>query len=56
MMYFTKEVDQAHVVRILLVVGASFKEVLNRQQAESLHEDVVDPRENEAELFVCYPQ
>ncbi|HDR7966490.1 AAA family ATPase [Bacillus pacificus] len=32
---------------------SSFKEVLNRQQAESLHEDVVDPIENEADyLFV----
>ncbi|MGY3417432.1 tRNA uridine 5-carbamoylmethylation protein Kti12 [Bacillus mycoides] len=32
---------------------SSFKEVLNRQQAESLHEDVVDPVENEADyLFV----
>ncbi|MGE6345668.1 ATP-binding protein [Bacillus mycoides] len=31
----------------------NFKEVLNRQQAESLHEDVVDPVENEADyLFV----
>ncbi|MES5893508.1 MULTISPECIES: ATP-binding protein [Bacillus cereus group] len=32
---------------------SSFKEVLNRQQAESLKEDVVDPVENEADyLFV----
>lgn len=32
---------------------SSFKEVFNRQQAESLHEDVVDPIENEADyLFV----
>ncbi|QWU45816.1 MULTISPECIES: ATP-binding protein [Bacillus] len=32
---------------------SSFKEVLNRQQTESLHEDVVDPVENEADyLFV----
>ncbi|KKZ99353.1 hypothetical protein B4147_3937 [Bacillus wiedmannii] len=32
---------------------SSFKEVLNRQQAESLHKDVVDPIENEADyLFV----
>ncbi|KAB2443976.1 ATP-binding protein [Bacillus luti] len=32
---------------------SSFKEVLNRQQTESLHEDVVDPIENEADfLFV----
>ncbi|PGM51125.1 CRISPR-associated protein Cas2 [Bacillus cereus] len=32
---------------------SSFKEVLNRQQDESLHEDVVDPVENEADyLFV----
>ncbi|HDR4898008.1 ATP-binding protein [Bacillus cereus] len=32
---------------------SSFKEVLDRQQAESLHEDVVDPVENEADyLFV----
>ncbi|HFJ9508132.1 MULTISPECIES: ATP-binding protein [Bacillus cereus group] len=32
---------------------SSFKEVLNRQQAESLHEDVIDPIENEADyLFV----
>ncbi|MBM6648032.1 ATP-binding protein [Bacillus sp. RIT 809] len=32
---------------------SSFKEVLNRQQAESLHEDIVDPVENEADyLFV----
>lgn len=32
---------------------ASFKEVLDRQQTESLHEDVVDPIENEADyLFV----
>ncbi|WP_434163962.1 AAA family ATPase [Bacillus thuringiensis] len=32
---------------------SSFKEVLHRQQAESLHEDVVDPVENEADyLFV----
>ncbi|EOP53914.1 ATP-binding protein [Bacillus cereus] len=32
---------------------SSFKEVLNRQQAESLHEDVVHPVENEADyLFV----
>ncbi|PGK43546.1 CRISPR-associated protein Cas2 [Bacillus anthracis] len=32
---------------------SSFKEVLNRQQAESLHEDVVNPIENEADyLFV----
>ncbi|MGW6193341.1 AAA family ATPase [Bacillus cereus] len=31
----------------------SFKEVLNRQQAESLHEDVIDSLENEADyLFV----
>lgn len=32
---------------------SSFKEVLNWQQAESLHEDVVDPVENESDyLFV----
>ncbi|MED0827231.1 AAA family ATPase [Bacillus pacificus] len=32
---------------------SSFKEVLDRQQTESLHEDVVDPIENEADyLFV----
>lgn len=32
---------------------SNFKEVLDRQQAESLHEDVVDPIENEADyLFV----
>ena len=32
---------------------ASFKEVLDRQQTESLHDDVVDPVENEADyLFV----
>lgn len=32
---------------------SSFKEVLHRQQVESLHEDVVDPIENEADyLFV----
>ncbi len=32
---------------------SSFKEVLDRQQAESFHEDVVDPVENEADyLFV----
>lgn len=32
---------------------SSFKQVLDRQQAESLHEDVVDPIENEADyLFV----
>lgn len=32
---------------------SSFKEVLHCQQAESLHEDVVDPVENEADyLFV----
>ncbi|MED0987896.1 AAA family ATPase [Bacillus paramycoides] len=32
---------------------SSFKEVLNHQQDESLHEDVVDPVENEADyLFV----
>ncbi|GAB6438811.1 AAA family ATPase [Bacillus cereus] len=32
---------------------SSFKEVLDRQHAESLHEDVVDPIENEADyLFV----
>ncbi|PFD34698.1 CRISPR-associated protein Cas2 [Bacillus cereus] len=32
---------------------SSFKEVLNRQQDESLHEEVVDPVENEADyLFV----
>ncbi|CAH2463267.1 MULTISPECIES: ATP-binding protein [Bacillus] len=32
---------------------SNFKEVLNRQQAESLHEDVVHPVENEADyLFV----
>ncbi|WP_141535082.1 AAA family ATPase [Bacillus cereus] len=32
---------------------SNFKEVLNRQQAESLHEDVIDPVENEADhLFV----
>ncbi|MGN5651376.1 ATP-binding protein [Bacillus sp. Brlt_9] len=32
---------------------SSFKEVLDRQQSESLHEDVVDPIENEADyLFV----
>ncbi|EOO28532.1 hypothetical protein ICM_02457 [Bacillus cereus BAG1X2-3] len=32
---------------------SSFKEVLHRQQAESLHEDIVDPVENEADyLFV----
>ncbi|WP_312506042.1 AAA family ATPase, partial [Bacillus luti] len=34
---------------------SSFKEVLNRQQAESLHEDVLDPIENEADyLFVIH--
>ncbi|MGG0458281.1 ATP-binding protein [Bacillus mycoides] len=34
---------------------SSFKEVLNRQQAESLHEDIVDPVENEADyLFVIH--
>lgn len=34
---------------------SSFKEVLDRQQAESLHEDVVDPIENEADyLFVIH--
>ncbi|MBJ7944610.1 MULTISPECIES: AAA family ATPase [Bacillus cereus group] len=34
---------------------SNFKEVLNRQQAESLHEDVVDPIENEADyLFVIH--
>lgn len=34
---------------------SSFKEVLNRQQAESLHEDVVHPVENEADyLFVIH--
>ncbi|HDR7798500.1 TPA: AAA family ATPase [Bacillus tropicus] len=32
---------------------ASFKEVLDRQQTESLHNDVIDPVENEADyLFV----
>ncbi|KMP24235.1 CRISPR-associated protein Cas2 [Bacillus cereus] len=32
---------------------SSFKEVLDRQQAESLHNDVIDPVENEADyLFV----
>ncbi|WP_103577522.1 ATP-binding protein, partial [Bacillus thuringiensis] len=32
---------------------SSFKEVLDRQQTESLHDDVVDPVENEADyLFV----
>jgi len=32
---------------------SNFKEVLHRQQAESLHEDIVDPVENEADyLFV----
>ena len=32
---------------------SSFKEVLDRQQTESLHDDVVDPLENEADyLFV----
>ncbi|TPV41043.1 AAA family ATPase [Bacillus dicomae] len=32
---------------------SSFKEVLDRQQTESLHDDVVDPIENEADyLFV----
>ncbi|MGE7885316.1 ATP-binding protein [Bacillus sp. NPDC094077] len=32
---------------------SSFEEVFNRQQAESLHEDVMDPIENEADyLFV----
>ncbi|OOZ91068.1 ATP-binding protein [Bacillus cereus] len=32
---------------------SNFKEVLDRQQTESLHEDVVDPVENEADyLFV----
>lgn len=32
---------------------SNFKEVLDRQQAESLHKDVVDPIENEADyLFV----
>lgn len=32
---------------------SSFKEVLHRQQVKSLHEDVVDPIENEADyLFV----
>lgn len=35
---------------------SSFKEVLDRQQTESLHDDVVDPVENEAGLFVCYSQ
>ncbi|PER27771.1 MULTISPECIES: AAA family ATPase [Bacillus] len=34
---------------------SSFKKVLNRQQAESLHEDVVDPIKNEADyLFVIH--
>ncbi len=34
---------------------SSFKEVLVRQQAESQHEDVVDPVENEADyLFVIH--
>ncbi|MED3541935.1 AAA family ATPase [Bacillus toyonensis] len=34
---------------------SNFKEVLDRQQAESLHEDVVDPIENEADyLFVIH--
>ncbi|MFC9414788.1 ATP-binding protein [Bacillus mobilis] len=34
---------------------SSFKEVLDRQQAESLDEDVVDPIENEADyLFVIH--
>ncbi|EJQ00071.1 ATP-binding protein [Bacillus cereus] len=34
---------------------SNFKEVLNRQQAESLHEDIVDPVENEADyLFVIH--
>ena len=32
---------------------SSFKEVFDRQQTESLHDDVVDPIENEADyLFV----
>lgn len=31
---------------------SSFKEVLHRQQAESLHEDVVDPVENEADYLL----
>ena len=32
---------------------ASFKEVLDRQQTKSLHNDVIDPVENEADyLFV----
>ncbi|MBF7149516.1 AAA family ATPase [Bacillus toyonensis] len=34
---------------------SNFKEVLDRQQVESLHEDVVDPIENEADyLFVIH--
>ncbi|PGD52652.1 CRISPR-associated protein Cas2 [Bacillus toyonensis] len=34
---------------------SSFKEVLERQQTESLHDDVVDPIENEADyLFVIH--
>ncbi|PEK98206.1 CRISPR-associated protein Cas2 [Bacillus toyonensis] len=32
---------------------SSFKEMLNRQQAKSLHEDTIDPIENEADyLFI----
>ena len=54
MMYFTKEWLEAHrSTNIFRGSYSSFKEVLNRQQAESLHEDVVDPIENEADyLFV----
>ena len=53
MMYFTKEWLERTRTNIFRGSYSSFKEVLDRQQAESFHEDVVDPVENEADyLFV----
>ena len=53
MMYFTKEWLEARSTNIFRGGYSSFKEVFDRQQTESLHDDVVDPIENEADyLFV----